>query len=145
MTKEEIVRSYYASWEKKDWAAMDRLLADSFTFTSPNDDDHISKAAFKERCWVGQVQFIERFELVSLSTNHAEAFVKYLCRRTQGTSFHNVEHFQFAGEQIAAIEVYFGERLGYPSADSSPRNDSTGRKAPPRSPRSHKPGPPAGS
>ena len=44
---EEIIRKYYAAWEKKDWGPFDRLLADNFTFTSPNDDDHINKSALK--------------------------------------------------------------------------------------------------
>ena len=31
----QIVRKYYAAWETKDWNALDILLADDFTFTSP--------------------------------------------------------------------------------------------------------------
>jgi ketosteroid isomerase-like protein len=119
MTKEEILRNYYASWERKDWTAIDRLLADSFTFTSPNDDDHISKNVFKAKCWNGQVEYIQQFELESVLSNDTEGFVKYLCRTTNGTSFRNVEYFRFEGEKIAVIEVYFGGRLGYPSAAAS--------------------------
>lgn len=121
MTKEETLRNYYAGWEKKDWTTIDRLLADSFTFTSPNDDDPISKAAFRTKCWNGQVEYIERFELESVFTNNTEGFVKYLCRTTKGTSFCNVEYFRFAGEKINAIEVYFGGHLGYPSVAASGR------------------------
>src|SRR5262249_9512938 len=58
---EEIVRQYYAAWEKKDWSPFDILLAENFTFTSANNDDHISKSAFKARCWESQIDFIERF------------------------------------------------------------------------------------
>jgi len=35
MTNEEIIRKYFAAWEKKEWGALDILLADNFTFTSP--------------------------------------------------------------------------------------------------------------
>jgi len=31
--------------EKKEWGALDIQLADNFTFTSPDDDYHISKSA----------------------------------------------------------------------------------------------------
>jgi hypothetical protein len=62
-TNEEIVRKYYAAWEKKDWSPFDILLAENFTFTSANNDEHISKSAFKARCWESQIDFIERFEL----------------------------------------------------------------------------------
>jgi hypothetical protein len=119
MTSEQIIRTYYSGWEKNEWSLIDSVLADSFTFTSPNDDDHISKPVFRAKCWHGQVEFIERFELESVLTNNAEGFVKYLCRTTKGTSFCNVEYFRFAGGKIGAIEVYFGGRLGYPSVAAS--------------------------
>src|ERR1700685_2752360 len=48
---EEIVRRFYKSWEKKDWGLFDVILAEDFTFTSANDDDHISKSAFRSNCW----------------------------------------------------------------------------------------------
>lgn len=118
MTKEQLIRTYYSGWEKKEWSLVDSVLADSFTFTSPNDDDHISKRAFNERCWP-QAEFIERFEMKNVLERDSEAFVKYLCRTTKGTSFRNVEYFRFAGGKIKAIEVYFGVRLGYPGASIS--------------------------
>src|SRR6202451_2130501 len=48
---EEIVRRFYKAWEKKDWGLFDVILAEDFTFTSANDDDHISKSAFRSNCW----------------------------------------------------------------------------------------------
>ena len=51
LTNEGIIRKWYAAWERKDLATFDILLADNFTFTSATGDDHISKAAFKSRCW----------------------------------------------------------------------------------------------
>ena len=50
------------------------VLADSFSFTSPNDD-HISKSVFKERCFSSQLEFIERFELETVPARGNEAFV----------------------------------------------------------------------
>ena len=40
LTNEVVVRKWYAAWEHKDWGPVDSLLADDFTFTSPNGDDH---------------------------------------------------------------------------------------------------------
>jgi ketosteroid isomerase-like protein len=119
MTKEQIIRTYYSGYEKKDWSLTGGVLADSFTFTSPNDDDHISKSIFKEKCFSSQLEFIERFELESVLTRGNEAFVKWLCRTTNGTSFRDVEYFLFSGGKITAIESYFGGKLGYPSASIS--------------------------
>jgi len=116
-TNEEIIRNYYSGWEKKEWGAIDRVLADDFTFTSPNDDDHINKTAFKSRCW-SQADYIERFDLESVIGKDNEAFVRYLCRTKNGKSFRNTEYFKFRGGMVEAIEVYFGGHQSFPSAVS---------------------------
>jgi len=113
---EEIVRRYYKAWEKNDWGPMDALLAENFTFTSANNDDHISKSAFKTRCWQSQIDFIDHFELERLIVPGDWAFVKYLCRTKNGKSFRNVEYFQFAAEKVRAIECYFGKPSSFASA-----------------------------
>jgi hypothetical protein len=94
------------------------VLADTFTFTftSPNGDDHIPKAVFKQRCFVAQLDFIQRFDLEAVFTRGDEAFVKYLCHTAKNTSFRNVEFFRFVDGKIASIECYFGGQLGYPAA-----------------------------
>lgn len=119
MSNDEIIRKYYAAWEQKDWAPFEFLLADTFTFTSPNNDDHISKSAFKTKCWQSQIHFIDRFELERVITDGNEAFVKYLCRTKNGNSFRNVEYFQFRFEKVEAIECFFGAKSSFPSAVSS--------------------------
>jgi hypothetical protein len=81
MTNEEIIRNYYSGFETNDWNSVEKLLADGFTFTSPNDDDHIDKRIFKEKCWP-QANWIERFELECVIGEGNNAFVKYLCRTT---------------------------------------------------------------
>ena len=58
---EETIRKYYAAWETRDWHPIDNLMADNFTFTSANNDDHVSKSTFKTRCWESQIDFIEGF------------------------------------------------------------------------------------
>src|SRR5262245_36028469 len=65
-TTERIVRRWYKTWEQREWGPLDQLLADDFTFTSANDDDHISKSAFKSRCWESQKEFIGRFDIEQL-------------------------------------------------------------------------------
>lgn len=119
VNNEEIIRTYYSGYEKKDWNLSGGVLAESFTFTSPNHDDHISKSVFRERCFLSQLEFIRRFDLETILARGDEAFVKYLCRTTKGTSFHNVEYFRFVDGKIVAIEAYFGGQLGYPAASAS--------------------------
>ncbi len=120
MNAEEIIGRYYSGYEQKKWEAVESLLADNFTFTSPNDDDHIDVPAYKSRCWP-QAEYIEHFEIESILQREDEAFVKYLCTTTKGTSFRNAEYFRFAVGKISAIEVYFGGGLGYPTASVTGR------------------------
>jgi ketosteroid isomerase-like protein len=115
---EQIVRRFYKAWEKQDWGPFDVLLADNFTFTSANDDDHISKSAFKSNCWESQKNFIHHFDIERLFAQGNEAFLKYLCHTTNGKTFRNVEYVRVREEQIEAIECYFGARSSFPSAVS---------------------------
>jgi ketosteroid isomerase-like protein len=39
-----LIRKCFSAWEAKDRETLEGLLAEDFTFTSPNDDDHSSKS-----------------------------------------------------------------------------------------------------
>jgi ketosteroid isomerase-like protein len=116
---EEAIRKYYAAWEKRDWHPVDILLTDNFTFTSANNDDHISKSTFKTRCWESQIDFIERFELERVFGNGNEAFVMYVCRTKNGKTLRNVEYLRLRDQKVEAIECYFGAPSSFPSAVST--------------------------
>lgn len=113
---EAVVRRYYKAWEIKDWAPMDALLEENFTFTSANNDDHISKSVFKTRCWETQIDFIDHFDIEHLIARGDEAFVKYTGRTRNGKSFQNVEYLRLDRQKIAAIECYFGSQSSFASA-----------------------------
>lgn len=116
---EATVRKWYKTWEtSKDWHAFDILMTDDFTFTSPNNDDHISKSAFKARCWDTQLAFIERIDLKQVVGTGNDALVLYVCHTTNGKTFRNVEYLRLRDEQVAAIECYFGAQNSFPSAVS---------------------------
>jgi len=116
---ETVIRKWYAGWEKRNWAPLGAMLADDFTFSSANNDDHISKIVFKTRCWESNIDFIKRFDLEQVIGNGDECFVKYLCHTKNGKSFRNVEFFRFRNKKIVSIECYFGEMSSFPSAVSS--------------------------
>ena len=119
LLNEEIIRKWYATWERKDLGTFDALLADDFTFTSAAGDDHISKSAFKEQCWKTQINFIRRFDLERVAAGADDAFVKYLCHTTNGKSFRNVEYLRIKDGKLQSIECYFGEQSSFPSAVST--------------------------
>jgi ketosteroid isomerase-like protein len=116
LTNQELVRKWYAGWEKKDWGPLDALLADDFTFSSAAGDDHISKAAFKKQCWETQIDFIKNMDLERVITGPDDAFVKYLCYTKSGKSFRNVEYIRIKDGKLKSIECYFGEESSFPSA-----------------------------
>jgi len=119
LTNEEIIRKWYAAWEKKDLGTFNILLADNFTFTSAAGDDHISKSIFKAQCWDTQVNFIEHFDLERITTGPEDAFVKYLCHTKNGKSFRNVEYLRIKDGKLESIECYFGAQSSFPSAVST--------------------------
>jgi ketosteroid isomerase-like protein len=116
---EEIIRRWYAAWEKKDWRPVDALLAEDFTFSSAAGDDHIGKSAFKAQCWESQKDFIGRFDLQRIFGSGNEAFVMYVCHTTNGKTFRNVEYLRLRNDKVEAIECYFGAQSSFPSAVSA--------------------------
>jgi ketosteroid isomerase-like protein len=104
--RSDAVRSYFGAYESEDRDAAELLLADDFTFTSPNDDN-IDRATYFERCWpqndAAREQTIEK-----IVVEGDKAFVTYTCATGNGKSFRNTEYFTFAGERIASVDVYFG-------------------------------------
>ena len=116
---QETIRNWYAAWEKRDWRPLDVLLADDFTFTSANNDDHINKSTFKTRCWESQIDFIDHFDLKRVIGSGDEAFVLYVCHTKNGKSFRNVEYLRLKDDKVEAIECYFGAQSSFPSAVSS--------------------------
>lgn len=118
-SNEALIRRWYAGWEKKDWAPLDAMLADDFTFSSANNDDHISKSVFKTRCWESNIDFIDHFDLERVFGSGNEVFVKYLCHTKNGKSFRNVEYIRMKNGKLESIECYFGEMSSFPVAVSA--------------------------
>ncbi len=106
---EKVIRDYYACHQKKDWNMMKNLLADGFTFTSPNDDDHIKIDKFKEKCW--NPGMVKSFDIDKIIEHGDEAFVRYTGVATNGKSFRNTEYFKIKNGKIQEIDVFFGEGM----------------------------------
>jgi ketosteroid isomerase-like protein len=116
---EAIIRSWYRGWEKKDWAPLDALLADDFTFSSAAGDDHISKTAFKKNCWETQIDHMAGMDLQQVFGSGDEALVLYVGRTKNGKTFRNVEYLRLEDGKIEHIACYFGDQSNFPSAVSS--------------------------
>lgn len=111
---EQIIRAYYTAFVKKDWNSMEQILAPGFTFSSPVDD-HISLAAFKERCWPNAYK-MERCELVKMVVNGDEGFAITNGWTTDGKLFRNSDYFKLKDGKIREYECFFGPGINYPNS-----------------------------
>jgi ketosteroid isomerase-like protein len=105
-----LVRDAYAAFGAGDREAMEQLLADELTLSSPADVG-IDRSAYFERCWPNNGA-VDAFDLVRLHEVGEEVVATYEATRRDGSRFRNTEVFGFTGNRIATIEVYFGWNLG---------------------------------
>jgi ketosteroid isomerase-like protein len=113
---EQIVRQYYAAWGNKDWHALNMLLTDDFTFTSPNDD-HDSKSLYKTRCWDPNANLIGHFDLQLIAGSGNDVLVMYLChiKNSKGKVIENIEHLHVRDGKVDSVRCYFGQQNSYPA------------------------------
>jgi ketosteroid isomerase-like protein len=101
-----LIGAYLAAYENKDRAALENLLADDFTFSSPVDD-RIDRDRYFKRCWPFSRQ-VKEFRIEKLLADDEEAFVRYEAVTKNGTAFRNIETFTIQEGKIHHVEVYFG-------------------------------------
>ena len=112
--KEKVVKAYYSGFEKKDWNTVAAQFADGFTFTSPNDDDHISVDKFKEKCW-GTAKFIKKVDYIKMAENGDDLMLLVQIITVDDKVVRNVDVYSFSSTgKIKSIEVFFGAGSKYP-------------------------------
>lgn len=102
----EIARRYFEVYQAADREALEALLHEDFTFTSPWDD-HISRARYFEHCFPHAGEFRFRFPL-KIFVHGDEAVIIYHTDGKTGGAFHNAELFKFEDGRIRSIDVFFG-------------------------------------
>lgn len=108
MTVEDVIRRCYQAYIDKDRAALEPLIAEDFTFTSPWDD-RINREVYFERCWPNSER-IGDLHLEKIFVEGSEAFVRYEFIPKQGASFRNVEFFRVEEGKVREVQVYFGAK-----------------------------------
>ena len=112
-----VVRASYQSYVTKDRAALERLLAEDFHFTSPLDN-RLDRATYFARCWPNSEK-TAGFEFIDLVPEGNRVFVTYEGKTFDGHRFRNTEILTLRGTQIIDVEVYFGWSLPHPAASGS--------------------------
>lgn len=104
-----IARAAYEAYVTKDRAALEKLIAEGFHFTSPLDN-RLDRETYFRRCWPNS-QMIEGFDFVNLVADGDRVFVTYVGRNTDGRRFRNTEILMIQDQRIVEVEVYFGWSL----------------------------------
>ncbi|HLK29443.1 MAG TPA: nuclear transport factor 2 family protein [Puia sp.] len=112
---EKLIRTYLLGFEKKDWNMVADQFSDDFTFTSPAGDDHISKSAYKEKCF-GTSKFFQKVEFSKIIVQGDCAFAIYNITTTDNKIVRNTEYYTFSNGKIKSIECFFGPGVGYPGS-----------------------------
>ncbi|MCF3141812.1 nuclear transport factor 2 family protein [Streptomyces platensis] len=107
MTHIDVVRAAFAAYLAQDRAAMDRLLAEDFVFTSPQDD-HIDKAAFLDICFPTADRLRRQEILDAVAIDGEQVFVRYAYELTTGERHRNVEVMTVRDGRVTETQVYFG-------------------------------------
>ena len=110
---EKVAMAYYSGFEKHDWNAVAAQLSNDFTFTSPNNDDHISIEKFKEKCFSTN-KFFKKVNFIKMTESGDELFLLVEIITTDNNVVRNVDVFNFNGGKIKSIEVFFGAGTKYP-------------------------------
>ena len=102
----ERAREVYQAFASGDRAAIERLLTDDFSFSSPADVG-LDRAGYFERCWpaAGGGQ---QFDFVRLVQSGEEVIVTYEVKHGDGRTGRNTEVLRFRGDRLCEAEVYFG-------------------------------------
>ena len=111
--KEKVVKAYYSGFEKHDWNTVAAQFADGFTFTSPNNDDHISIEKFKEKCFSTN-KFFKKVNFIKMTESGDDLFLLVEIITTDNNVVRNVDVFNFNAGKIKSIEVFFGAGSKYP-------------------------------
>ncbi|UKY54095.1 nuclear transport factor 2 family protein [Streptomyces inhibens] len=110
MSNVEVVRAAFAAYLAQDRAAIDRLLAEDFVFTGPQDD-HIDKAAFLEICFPTADRLRRQEILDAVAIDDEQVYVRYAYELTTGERHRNVEVQTVRDGRITEAQVYFGGRF----------------------------------
>jgi SnoaL-like domain len=101
-----VARAAYEAYVAKDRAAIEKLIAPDFHFTSPLDN-RIDRATYFARCWPNSEK-IEGFDFINLVPDRDRVFVTYEGHGPKSHRFRNTEIVTVRDGQIVEVEVYFG-------------------------------------
>jgi ketosteroid isomerase-like protein len=110
MSNSDTVRASLGAYQNQDLETAARLLADDFTFTSPQDD-HIDKSAYLERCFPTADRFTASEVLALVPADDDSVFLLYEYELTTGERYRNTEYITLRNGRLIETQVFFGGRV----------------------------------
>ena len=109
MSNADIVRACFASYLNSDRDAGEKLIAENFVFTSPQDD-HIDRDAYFERCFPTANRLRSEELLLVTEATDDTVFALYEYELLNGERYRNAEVHTVRGDQVTEVQVFFGGR-----------------------------------
>jgi ketosteroid isomerase-like protein len=106
----DIVHALFAAYRAGDRETAERLIAQDFVFTSPQDD-HIDRAAYFERCFPTAERFRSHDILELVSAGDSGVFVLYEYELQTGERYRNAEFITVRDGQAVETQVFFGGQV----------------------------------
>jgi ketosteroid isomerase-like protein len=110
MTNTDVVEAAFEAYRGQDRAAMERLLAEDFVFTSPQDD-HLDKTAFLERCFPTMDRVAHQKTLHLVAAGEDDVFIMYEYKLKTGETHRNTECLTVRDGRLTETQVFFGGRV----------------------------------
>jgi len=109
MSDVDVVTDFVRAYDEQDLPAARDLMAEDFTFTSPQDD-HIDKAAWVERCFPTRDRFVD-LRVLQIVDGGDVTLYRYEYELEGGDRYRNAEALTVRDGKIAEVEVYFGGKI----------------------------------
>jgi ketosteroid isomerase-like protein len=110
MSTADVVRAAFDAYISQDRAAVERLLAEDYVFTSPQDD-HIGRAEFLAKCFPTADRLRTQEILHLVTAGDDGVFVLYEYELRTGARYRNTEFSTVRDGQLAETQVFFGGRV----------------------------------
>lgn len=114
LPKAAIAKAAFEAYANDDRAAIERLIAEDFSFMSPLDNG-IGRETYFARCWPNH-EAIAAFQFIRAVEAGDEVIVTYEGETHEGRRFRNTEVLTVRDDAIHAVEVYFGWPLPHEAA-----------------------------
>jgi len=97
----------FDAYRIQDRHAAEKLVAEDFVFTSPQDD-HIDRTAFFERCFPTAGRFTSQETLELVGAGEDGVFILYEYELKTGERHRNAEFITVRDGQLVETQVFFG-------------------------------------